>query len=79
MLIPIVQDAANRLGSVVELARGLGIKHPALFRWRQVPAERVLQIEKLTGISRHDMRPDIYPREDKGMSHGPETASHARR
>ena len=77
--IAIVKQAADKMGSVTALARALGIKHPALFRWRQVPAGRVLQIEKLTGISRHDMRPDIYPREDKGNFHGPETQNHAGR
>jgi DNA-binding transcriptional regulator YdaS (Cro superfamily) len=39
-------------------------------RWenghRQVPAERVLDIERLTGISRHDLRPDVFgPAEDR--------------
>jgi DNA-binding transcriptional regulator YdaS (Cro superfamily) len=28
-----------------------------------VPAERVLDIEKITGISRHELRPDLYPTE----------------
>lgn len=27
----------------------------------RVPAERVLEIEKATGVSRHELRPDIYP------------------
>lgn len=30
-----------------------------------VPAERVLDIEKLTGVSRHDLRPDLYPRSEQ--------------
>jgi DNA-binding transcriptional regulator YdaS (Cro superfamily) len=25
-----------------------------------VPVERVLSVEKVTGISRHDLRPDIF-------------------
>lgn len=33
-------------------------------RWetgaRRVPAERVVDIERITGISRHDLRPDIF-------------------
>jgi Putative antitoxin of bacterial toxin-antitoxin system, YdaS/YdaT len=35
-------------------------------RWeqRRVPTERVLEIERATGISRHDLRPDIYPRNE---------------
>lgn len=26
-----------------------------------LPAEYVLPIERITGVSRHDLRPDIYP------------------
>ena len=62
-MIAIVQKAADKVGSASELARRLGISHPALFRWKQVPAERVLKMEQVTGISRHDIRPDIYPRD----------------
>lgn len=29
-----------------------------------LPAEYVLATERATGISRHDLRPDLYPRED---------------
>jgi DNA-binding transcriptional regulator YdaS (Cro superfamily) len=32
-------------------------------RKKSVPAEWVLPIEQATGISRHELRPDIYPRE----------------
>lgn len=28
----------------------------------QLPAEHVLKVESATGVSRHDLRPDIYPR-----------------
>lgn len=30
----------------------------------RVPAESTIPVEKATGISRHDLRPDIYPREE---------------
>ena len=62
-MIAIVQEAVTKVGTVSELARQLGIRHPALYKWRQVPAERVLKLEQITGISRHDIRPDIYPRD----------------
>lgn len=32
---------------------------------RRIPAERVLALEAATGISRHDLRPDLYPRESR--------------
>lgn len=44
------------------IAHALKITTGAVAKWRRVPAERVLAVEALTGISRHDLRPDIYPR-----------------
>lgn len=46
-------------------ARELGISPQAVDGWRrrgQVPAERVLDIERITGgaITRYELRPDIY-------------------
>lgn len=45
------------------LAKKFGVQPPALSKWERnrVPAERVLMIEKVTGIPRHLLRPDIYP------------------
>lgn len=47
------------------LAAKLGVQPPAICKWEggRVPAERVLDVERVTGISRHDIRPDLYPRE----------------
>lgn len=44
----------------LHLARSLGITHGAISQWDQVPAERVLDVERITGISRHELRPDIF-------------------
>ncbi|MDX0522994.1 transcriptional regulator [Sinorhizobium medicae] len=59
-MIEIVERAAEKAGGVVSLARVLGIKHTALYSWSRVPAERVLDIERVTGISRHELRPDVF-------------------
>lgn len=56
----IIDDIIDRAGSKAKLARHLGIKHSSLYNWRRVPAARVIEIEKLTGISRHKIRPDIF-------------------
>jgi DNA-binding transcriptional regulator YdaS (Cro superfamily) len=47
----------------VELARRLGISSPAISQWTIVPAERVIAVEAVTHVSRHHLRPDIYPQE----------------
>lgn len=44
-----------------QLAKRLGISAQAISQWRRVPVERVLEVERLTGVSRHELRPDIYP------------------
>ena len=51
-------------GGQLKLAEFLGISQPAVSQWRHVPVFHVLTIEREFGISRHDMRPDIYPKED---------------
>jgi DNA-binding transcriptional regulator YdaS (Cro superfamily) len=45
-----------------KLASELGITSSAISQWHRVPAERTIDIERLTGIPRHDLRPDLYPR-----------------
>jgi DNA-binding transcriptional regulator YdaS (Cro superfamily) len=42
------------------VARALGVTRGAVTKWRQVPAERVLAVEKATGIPRERLRPDLY-------------------
>lgn len=59
-MITAVKIAAEKIGGVVALARKLGVKHPSLHNWTRVPDRHCLEIEKLSGISRHDLRPDIF-------------------
>ena len=35
----------------------------AISQWGKVPAERVLDVERVTGVSRSELRPDLYPSE----------------
>lgn len=45
------------------LARAIGVTPQAVKAWsvRGVPPCRVLDVSKLTGISKNVLRPDIYP------------------
>lgn len=47
-------------GRRVKLASALGIGPNALSQWKDVPPEHVLTIERETGVSRHDLRPDVF-------------------
>lgn len=56
-----IRDIANRAGGIKAFAQRLGIRHQSLHSWRNgVPPDRVLKVEEITGISRHELRPDIY-------------------
>jgi len=47
-------------GRSIALARAINVTPGAISQWDRVPAERVIEVERLTGISRHDLRPDIF-------------------
>lgn len=53
--------------TVEDAAAQVGVGRVQWYRWetgvRGIPPTRVLEIERVTGISRHDLRPDLYPRE----------------
>lgn len=55
-----IAAAVKAAGGLRALARLLGITHQAILQWEKVPAERVIKIEKLTGITRERLRPDLY-------------------
>jgi len=48
------------------VAKALGISRQAVGQWfkGEIPAERVLELERLTGVPRYELRPDIYPPEE---------------
>jgi DNA-binding transcriptional regulator YdaS (Cro superfamily) len=58
-------EAVRVFGGQSATGRHLGVSQRAVWRWVKqgtvLPAEHVLAIEAATGISRHDLRPDIYP------------------
>jgi TorA maturation chaperone TorD len=57
---PGLNEAIRVVGSVSELARRLGISQPSVSNWTQVPAERVMSVETLTGVNRVVLRPDLF-------------------
>ena len=59
----ILKAVANVKGQSA-MARAIGIRPQAVQKWCKtgvVPADRVIDVEKHSGVHRHDLRPDIYP------------------
>lgn len=59
-----IETVIEKLGGPTKAAAALGISNPSVvINWRkrkQAPADRVIKIEELTGVSRHALRPDIF-------------------
>jgi DNA-binding transcriptional regulator YdaS (Cro superfamily) len=50
----------QKRGAVSQLARRLGITHSAILQWRgRVPLKRIAAVERITGIPRDVLRPDL--------------------
>lgn len=58
-----LKRAIDVIGSKNDFAMRLGVSAQAISQWKTVPPLRVLQVEQLTGVPRHELRPDIYPAE----------------
>ena len=60
-----LQDAVSQAGSQAAFAKICGVRQPAVSKWvrsgKPLPAEHVLTVERATGVSKHLLRPDIYP------------------
>jgi TorA maturation chaperone TorD len=55
-----LDEAIRAAGGIGALARKIGISQPSVSNWARIPAERVLSVEAVTGVSRTILRPDLY-------------------
>lgn len=60
---PALRKAIEAAGAGKALAGRIGVTPQALSQWRRVPARRVLDVERASGVPRHVLRPDLYPPE----------------
>lgn len=59
-----ISELIDRSGGVTKFARELGLPIATVSSWglrNQIPVKRVLDVERITGVPRHELRPDIYP------------------
>lgn len=65
MSITALREAIEIAGGQTALGRLIGEDQGTIWAWlnttKKVPAEAVLPIEAAVGVSRHKLRPDLYP------------------
>lgn len=76
--IEAIVSGVRRLRGQAPAARSFGVSQPTVWRWvnghSPVTDTKVLVVEAATGVSRHDLRPDLYPRD--AAPSAPVSASH---
>ena len=68
MSVEALKRACDAVGGQKRLADKIGTRQSLIWYWlnsskKGVPAEFVLPIERETGVSRSELRPDLYPSE----------------
>lgn len=53
-------------GRIALVAKGLGINPGAVSQWKEIPPTRVPAVSKITGIPRHELRPDLHEGPEAG-------------
>lgn len=67
-----IDKAITKAGNATRLAQLLTVSAMTVSYWRNryqgvVPADRVLQIYGVTGVTPHELRPDLYPNPTDGL------------
>lgn len=67
-----LNKAISIAGSAKKLADEIGVSKMAISIWRnrcrgEVPPKRVLDVYRVTGVTPHELRPDLYPNPSDGM------------
>ena len=47
-------------GLMAKIAKDLGVTRSAVTKWDRIPAEVVVEVERITGMPREQLRPDLY-------------------
>jgi hypothetical protein len=53
-------ELRRKRGALSQLAVELGVTAQAVHLWEVVPIQRVLEVERITGIPRRRLRPDYF-------------------
>ena len=66
-----IERAVQAMGSQSALARATNVRPQAVQQWvaaGRVSHTKVLDVERVSGVPRHELRPDLYPPEKASAS-----------
>ncbi|KTS11051.1 hypothetical protein SB2_28540 [Methylobacterium radiotolerans] len=69
-----IRRAIPTAGGSARLAHRLGLHAVSVGAWTFCPTQHVEAVEAASGVSRHDLRPDLYPRGGKARDLTPDQA-----
>jgi DNA-binding transcriptional regulator YdaS (Cro superfamily) len=55
-----MEKLRSELGLLSRIAHEIGVYAQAVHQWQAVPLERVVDVERVTGIPREKLRPDFH-------------------
>jgi DNA-binding transcriptional regulator YdaS (Cro superfamily) len=60
-----IEQAIANVGGRSQVAKRLGVTVEAVRQWieRRIPAERAVELEKISGVHRSELRPDLWDKE----------------
>lgn len=58
-------EAIVAAGGPKKLGNALGISGPAISQWDVCPPKRVPKVSEISGVARHELRPDLYEKPAK--------------
>lgn len=63
---PTPKDRAIAIaGGVTRLAEKIGITRSAVSQWHEIPIDRVADVQRATGLTKYEQRPDIFDPPEK--------------
>jgi antitoxin CcdA len=69
-------QALKAAGGVSKLAHALGLDHSTVSGWTQLPPRHVGAVSAVTGMTPHQLRPDLFQPAQVGVAGFPEAKAH---
>lgn len=63
-----IQTAIEKAGGGAAVGRALGLTRQAIYQWTEIPPQHVLKLEEISGVPRHELRPDLYPKDREAIA-----------